>query len=309
MEDVIHSKYLPYSVEEVEKHLAEGIRANVREGAKYFSKSVERYRQYVENPLVFGTDKRKSVRMARQFEKDEKFWTAACLIGLEKENSPGLWIELLKKCFGIEDPPKFSSGKTWSELIPEAPKIRLEVPLPSPHLYLEWLKEHVSLRNLIPYVLEQASHASERLEGFTHADAVIVCEATGFSVVVEAKATSDISHGVSFDLMRNQIARIADAMLEPPEPGLKPPLSRRDPNATVFALLTPRMFQENSTSRFYGWLMDDYRNKPAALRRDLPHRVNSDSIDWSRLSNRLGWLTWEDCNEVLRSVCRWLVKE
>ncbi|HLK86481.1 MAG TPA: hypothetical protein VKT27_08225 [Candidatus Binataceae bacterium] len=305
-DNLIHHRYLPYSVEEVERHLAEGLRTNIREGAKYFSKSIDRYKRYVDDPLAFGVDARKSTRIARQFEKDEKFWTAACLIGLEKENSAEVWIKLLRKAFRNEDPPNFSCGKRWNQLIPDAPKIRLEVPLPSPPLYLEWLKEHVSLRNLVPYVLEQASHPGVRLEGFTHADAVVVCETTGFSVVIEAKATSDISHGVSFDLMRNQIARIVDAMLERPEMGHRPPLSKRDPDSTVFVLLTPRMFQEKPTSRFYGWLMDDYRTNWHSLKRDLPHRA--DKVDWARLAGRIGWLTWEDCNDVLPKACPWLVK-
>jgi hypothetical protein len=38
----IHERYLPYSVEEVEKHLAEGLRTNIRQGARYFSNSIDR---------------------------------------------------------------------------------------------------------------------------------------------------------------------------------------------------------------------------------------------------------------------------
>jgi hypothetical protein len=30
------------------------------------------------------------------------------------------------------------------------------------------------------------------------------------------------------------------------------------------------------------------------------------SEDWQSVSQRLGWLTWEDCNEVLPGSCRWL---
>jgi hypothetical protein len=113
----IHERYLPYSVEEVEKHLAEGLRTNIRQGAKYFSNSIYRYQRFVDDPLAFGLDARKSTRYARQFEKDEKFWTAGCLIRLEKEKSADVWINLLKKAFGNEDPPKFSRGKKWIQRI------------------------------------------------------------------------------------------------------------------------------------------------------------------------------------------------
>jgi len=36
----------------------------------------------------------------------------------------------------------------------------------------------------------------------------------GFAVIVEAKVLSDISYGVVYDTMRNQIARNIDVMLD-----------------------------------------------------------------------------------------------
>jgi hypothetical protein len=52
-----------------------------------------------------------------------------------------------------------------------------------------------------------------------------------------------------------------------------------------------------------GWLVRDYRDHPAALQRDLPHRTGT---DFAAVASRLGWLSWEDCNEVLPGACPWL---
>jgi hypothetical protein len=62
-------------------------------------------------------------------------------------------------------------------------------------------------------------------------------------------------------------------------------------------LLTPEIFRSHPESRLYGWLMCDYRNNPAALPRDLPHRHRA-GTNLAAVAARLGWLTWEDCNDV-----------
>ncbi|MDK1032158.1 MAG: hypothetical protein QGD94_09140, partial [Planctomycetia bacterium] len=113
---------------------------------------------------------------------------------------------------------------------------------------------------------------------------------------------SDISHDISFDIARNQIARNVDVMLDA-NPALPHPLCRRDPARTFFLLLTPRYFQQNPDSRHYGMLLPKYKNEPAALNRDLPHRKG---VNWPSVSERLGWLTFEDCHEIHGGACPWL---
>ena len=49
--------------------------------------------------------------------------------------------------------------------------------------------------------------------------------------------------------------------------------------------------------------MDDYLTNPYSLQVDLPHRVE---CDWSVMSKRLGWLTWEDFKSVNRDCCNWI---
>jgi hypothetical protein len=139
------------------------------------------------------------------------------------------------------------------------------------------------------------------LEGPTNVDAMIVNPETGFGLLVEAKAMSDISHDVSFDPMRNQIARNLDVMLEP-NGSLPVPLSGRDPKRSFFLLVTPQLFIDHPTSRLYGWLMGDYRNNPDALARDLVHR----SGELAGVRDRIGWVSWESINTSLPGACRWL---
>jgi hypothetical protein len=157
---------------------------------------------------------------------------------------------------------------------------------------------------LIPYVLDAAARGWNRgFEGATHSDVVLLNEDNGFAVIVEAKVVSDISYHISFDLLRNQLARTVDVMLEP-NPRLANPLNKRNPELTLTLLQTPELFRQNPHSRLYGWLMTAYRADPMnTLGRDLPHR---EGTDWESVSKRLGWITWEECNRILPGCCKWL---
>jgi hypothetical protein len=53
----------------------------------------------------------------------------------------------------------------------------------------------------------------------------------------------------------NQIARNLDVMMEPSD-GSPEPLSERDPERSIFLLVTPQLFMDHPTSRLYGWLMN-----------------------------------------------------
>ena len=48
-------------------------------------------------------------------------------------------------------------------------------------------------------------------------------------------------------------------------------LAKREPNKSLFAMLTPQTFKNNPHSRLYGWLMNEYKTTPSALARHLPH--------------------------------------
>jgi hypothetical protein len=156
-------------------------------------------------------------------------------------------------------------------------------------------------------VLESAREtaaAGHALEGATKVDALLIAPETGFAVLFEAKVLADASSSIGFDVLRNQLARNIDVMLQPhPHPNPDEPLSLRHPERSCFMLLTPEIFRSHPESRLYGWLMRDYRSSPSALQRDLPHRA---SAELATVTRRLGWLTWEDCNVVLPGACPWL---
>lgn len=84
---------------------------------------------------------------------------------------------------------------------------------------------------------------------------------------------------------------------------LSSPLDKRDPNKTLVLLVTPKHFEDNPESRLYGYKFNEYKSNPAALAWDLLHRSD---CDWESLSNRLGWLTWEDFRNVNKDCSKWL---
>jgi hypothetical protein len=207
-----------------------------------------------------------------------------------------------RRARGFGEAPPIDGFRRWEDCFTNETSLYFEVNLPSPLTYRRWLRQNIKTQHPVPYVLDAASVAGDQLEGPTHVDAVLIDPTTGCAVLFEAKVLSDCSNQVSFDARRNQIARNIDVMLNE-NPKLSAPLSCRRPDRTFFALVTPRVFQEHWQSRLYGWLMRDYTESSCALGRDLAHLHGQ---DWSEVARRIGWLTWEDCNEVLPGSCRWL---
>jgi hypothetical protein len=81
-------------------------------------------------------------------------------------------------------------------------------------------------------------------------------------------------------------------------------LKSRNPERTLFVLLTPEMFRQYPHSRLYGWLFHDYQKNPEkSLGRDIPYRQQ---VNWRIVSKRMGWVTWEDCKKILPESCPWL---
>jgi len=295
--DFIHPTYLPFTPDQLGHHFTGDVDANV----EYFRRSADRYRAFFEggrSPIQPLSRSRRD----RQIEKDEKFWTATALKTVfdSKDRVPFL-REILAGAFGSR--PPLSAFATWDECL-EGDHLNLlfEAQLPSPSGYVAWIRKNLKNRHLIPYVFDAAEASGRRLEGATHVDAILLNPTNGFGVLFEAKVLSDISPSVSFDCLRNQVARNIDVMLDRQET-LPPPLSLRNPDRSLFALLTPAMFKEQPHSRLYGWLLEDYRNTPSALGRDLPHRRRE---DWFPVSKRLGWVTFEGINRVAPGACPWM---
>lgn len=236
-------------------------------------------------------------------EKDERFWVVAALMSSyhRAPNRTAAFSELLSRCEGLQLP--IGQFSTWEEALGKHPELYFEANLPSPPLYRQYLQEHPNERTLaIPNLRSAAQTRGNRLEGATKVDALLIAPDTGFAVLFEAKVLADMSTGIEFDVLRNQMIRNIDVMLDH-NPALRWPLNLREPDTTCFVLLTPELFRENRESRLYGLLFDRYKSDPALLQKYLPHR---DAADLATVRSRLGWLTWEDCNAVQPGSCPWL---
>jgi hypothetical protein len=89
-------------------------------------------------------------------------------------------------------------------------------------------------------------------------------------------------------------------------------LAQRRPDWSYFVLLTPELFKmKRWESRLYGWLMRQYTENPELLMKHLEHRQEPDAV--SAASQRIGWLTWEKCQELMnensKEGCPWLDPE
>ena len=305
--------YLPFSAEQLRRHFAPTRRCSaderVAQHVRYYLTSAERYRRF----QVDHVDRR-GIALAEakrpcQIEKDERFWIVTALMNYfyRDERTERLGA-LMRLCFS-ETPP-LADFSSWNECLSGDLHLFFEANLPSPPGYKHWLGENLDQRHIIPYVVDAGRRPGtddtrKRLEGPTHVDAILLNTDNGFAVLFEAKVLSDASYQVSFDTMRNQIARNVDVMLERNE-HLPEPLNLRQPERTLFALLTPKVFRKHPHSRLYGWLMNEYRENPKTLARDIPYRQ---SVDWSKVARRMGWLTWEDCEQVLPGACPWLSQQ
>ena len=304
-ETIIDPVYLPFTPSQLGQHfvsVARGGDPTVQ--TAYYRKSAEYRREYLQRKEAGLPSDIRATGLGWQMEKDERFWVAATLMALFHDpNRISAFTHALQLSLG--DEPPFTGPATWEEALGAHQNLFFEVQLPSPLKYCDELakcpEEHMLA---IPYLKDEATKriaSRKKLEGPTHVDAILIAD-TGFAVLFEAKVLSDASCRIEYDVVRNQIARNIDVMLQP-NPNLQKPLTQRLPERTCFVLITPEIFRDHPESRLYGWLMRDYQHHPAALRRDLPHRTGT---DFASIASRLGWLSWEDCNRVLPGACPWL---
>lgn len=235
-----------------------------------------------------------------QIEKDERFWIATSMMTIfHSQNRRRELTKLFRNAYG--DIPPLRGLDSWEKCFGEKLHLFFEPNLPSPSSYKEWLLRNHIERQFIPYVLDSAKN-KKNLEGPTNVDAMLLNSKNGFAVIIEAKVLSDISYEITYDTMRNQIARNIDVMLEENKE-LCHPLNKRDPEKTLFLLITPKLFKDKPSSRLYGYKLSEYKTNPESLSGDLPHRKN---CDWQNISSRLGWLTWKHFKNVNKDWCRWL---
>ncbi len=222
-----------------------------------------------------------------QIEKDERFRVASSLMSIyHGERRKERFIELFKRAF--KGMPKLDKITSWDQCFDGKLSLFLETSLPASKSYQQWLcgKEE---RMIIPYIRD-AAWQKVKLEGPTHVDALLINEDNGFAAQIEGKLLSDLDPKVTYDVLRNQFARNIDVMLEW-NLDRAVPLSKRNPNRTVFLLITPEVIKQNPHSRFYGYKYEEYTTRPESINVDLQHRQG---LSWGDIASRIGWATWED---------------
>lgn len=303
----MHPVYLPFTTTELEAHFAPVAAAANGRHLTYFEDSLRRWAEHQDRTAAGTLATPSETRLARQMEKDERFWIVSALMTLfhrpaDEAARASAFADLFSRA-QLQPPADFGN---WESALTGRLHLFFEVNLPSPKSYQQWLRSHLDERVLVPYVREAAA-AGGRLEGATKADAVLLAEATGVAVVFEAKVLSDVSKDITFDVARNQLARLVDVMLEPAGP--RAPLSARKPELTSLVLVTPDLFrppapQGLDRSRLYGWLMPAYKDPDSGLLAD--HLGHRDRAELHGVADRLGWASWEDFNAVVDGACEWL---
>ncbi len=328
--EILEEIYLPFTEGDLLKHCVK-VKNNKGKCEKnekfldYYRKSLKKYKEFKQQNLQHIGLPISKVKHPCQIEKDERFWTAATFMTIfhnPHTNTLDELSKILTKAYGKV--PPINAVQSWEECLEGELYLYFEANLPSSQSYKKWLQEqysycyNVSRRyadcpvHLIPYVINSSGKPYEKngfvlkktLEGASVIDALIVNPSNGFSVLIEAKVLSDISCDVTYDIRRNQIARLLDVMLERND-SLCYPLNKRDPEKTLFLLVTPKIFRDNPHYRFYGYKFLEYKNNPQSINRDLPYR----NYDFVSLSSRMGWISWEEIKSVNQECCKWLERQ
>ena len=302
----VHEKYLPFCEDTLMKHFAN----TNKDHLKYYKESIKRYDKFIAKQNKIIGKSLDELRSPFQIQKDERFWTINTLLNIyNSQNRLSELVQLFEKEFGQEVPLSINID-SWKDCFDSKNlKLYFEVDLPSTKKYKDYLYNNYCLsyknkqsngHQFIPYILACA-YNKKRLEGSTQVDAIIINPDNGFTVIFEAKVLSDISIFITYDLLRNQIARNIDVMInEELENNYNNHslLKNINPKKTLFILLTPKTFKDNPSSRFYGYKMMDYTDKKMGvnnLNKDLPHREKEELED---IPQRIGWLTWQDFKDV-----------
>lgn len=311
-EEPIHPIYLPFTEQQLRSHFCEvggGEGRDVDRHLKHYRKSAAAAQTHAARVGVGEAVTRADARRGRQMEKDERFWVACALMSLyyaeQGRDRAALFAKLLQRA-GL---PPVAGFRSWEEALSGELRLCFEVHIPSPPSYRTWLQGHLDERVPIPYMREYATTAGSQPEKASKVDAMLIAADNGVAVAFEAKVLSDASSTVSYDMLRNQIARNIDILLDP-NPQTLPPLNQRLPGRSCLVLLTPEIFTDRGAvgfhgGRLYSWRMRAYQNHPVdpLLSQHLAHR---EPHELDGVAQRLGWATWEDCNGILPGSCPWL---
>jgi hypothetical protein len=164
---LIHERYLPHSGERLARHF---VRISPdRRQLLYYEASATRYREHMVSAALQRPDVAsiQNLRLARQIEKDERFWTVAAFMALyHSDDRLRMFSELLEHAFETARPP--IDLESWRECLDGDLRLYFEVDLPSPKAYREELRKQRAATHPIPYIRDVAARVSKRaLEGPT----------------------------------------------------------------------------------------------------------------------------------------------
>lgn len=172
--NILHKIYMPFDEDKLREHFVQlkNDKATIDKHLAKYKKSIENYVFHETNMAV-----EKKIKLIRQIEKDETFWTASSLMTIfHSTNRTTELINLLRIAFG-EKPP-LDNFTNWTDCLTGELNLFFEPNIPSPKVYLDWLKNNVPVRNFIPYILDKARNKKNDfrsdLEGATNVDALII---------------------------------------------------------------------------------------------------------------------------------------
>jgi hypothetical protein len=114
----IHPTYLPFDRSQLLEHFAEvANEASSERHLAYYEASARRATQHATSPPTGSpSEVARATRLARQIEKDERFWIAAAMMTVFRDRDlvPAL-TRLLTRC--LEEVPPFDGVETWADAL------------------------------------------------------------------------------------------------------------------------------------------------------------------------------------------------
>jgi len=215
--------------------------------------------------------KRNDVRRMLESAQSEDWvtWNAMNLLLISRPDT--WWAQLSAQLMQANPCLRFAGPAT-------PPQIRFWQKVGSPKEYERSSRERMRGS---PYPIVSArSRATEPVEGDSEID--LIFDSPSFLIYIEAKLNSDISMRTTYDPARNQIIRNIDCLLD----------SARGRNPFFWMFV-----RDKTQGRAYTQLMHKYRESPASLARDLPHR---DPQLLEKIAQSLSIVTWR---EIAQGIC------
>ncbi|MCX6250327.1 MAG: hypothetical protein NTX61_06205 [Bacteroidetes bacterium] len=258
---------------------------------------------------TFDDWKRKYDKKPNEFHHDEPWVTLVAtyaIFGTQRAMKQGNRIDAFNSLLK-------SSKLSNTPVMKSIAEIKIEKHLPEIRSFRELMKSCAFhyFPDVKKTIENKQSKKNASFEGNSHIDLFIrgtSLEGKNICFYIEAKFNSDISHGIRYNPVRNQIIRIIDSAIEFQQKSAEELDKERVIDDFYFLLLTPKIYRtqlyggnrktsieifQPQKSRLYCYKMDEYKNFRNIMMA-LPHRVEITESKWKHISGNIGWLTFED---------------